>query len=116
MLAQYLDVTASFNSSNGVKIEMSNYDYCVVQFVSPSGTINITASNDSGAVEGTTDGNVTLSTNYQTVQATRLADGTSVTAVAAAGLYRLGVVGRYVQFAGASAAATKVLVMLAKIS
>lgn len=114
MIAQYLDVTAEFNANNGTKIEASNYDYCVVQFVGASGTINFTASNDSGAVQGTTDGNISLSTNFQTCFATKLADNTTVT-TGATGLFRFGVVGRYIQFAGAGAAATKVLVMLAKI-
>jgi hypothetical protein len=116
MLAQYLDLTAEFNANNRASFEMSNYDYAVIQMVSPSGTIALTATNDSGAEQGVTDGDITTSTNYTTVQATKLADGTAVTSLAAAGLYRIGVVGRYIKFGGASAAATKVLVMLAKIS
>lgn len=115
MLAQYLDVTNEFNANNGAKVEMSNYDYAVVQFVNASGTISFTASNDSGAVQGVSDGSIKSSANFQTVSATKLSDGTLVT-TAVTGLYRFGVVGRYIQFAGASAAADKVLVMLAKIS
>lgn len=115
MLAQYLDVTADFNANNGTKVETSNYDYAVVQFVGASGTINFTASNDSGAVQSVSDGSIKSSTNFATVSATKLSDGTLAT-TGASGLYRFDVVGRYIQFAGASAAATKVLVMLAKIS
>lgn len=115
MLAQYLDVTKQFNAGNGTKIEASNYDYCVVQFVGAAGTINFTASNDSGAVQGVTDGNISTSTNFVSVQATNLTTGAATT-TGGTGLFRLPVVGRYIQFAGASAAATKVLVMLTKIS
>ena len=52
MLATYLDLTATLNASNAVVIELSNYDYAVIQAVNPSGTINLTATNDSGAVQG----------------------------------------------------------------
>lgn len=116
MLATYLDLTATLNASNAVVIELSNYDYAVIQAVNPSGTINLTATNDSGAVQGTTDGNFKTATNFQTVQATKLADGTDVTAIAEAGLFRVGVVGRFLKIGGASAAADKLIVMLTKIS
>jgi len=116
MLATYVDVTAKFNANNTFVQDVSNYDYAVVQFVAPSGTISFTATNDSGDVQGTTDGNATLATNFTTVQATKLLDGSAVTAASTAGLYRFGVVGRYIKFGGASAAATKVIIQLAKIS
>lgn len=116
MLNQILDLTAAFNAENEIVQDLSNYDYCVFQFVNPSGTISITATNDSGAIQGTTDGNSTTATNFQTIQATKLADGTAVTSVAAAGLYRVNVVGKYLKLGGASAAADKLILMLAKIS
>lgn len=110
-----MDVTAEFNANNEAIIDMSGWDNAVWQFVSPSGTINTTATNDGGAITGSTEGNSKSSLNYQTIQVTKLSDGTAVTAVAAAGLFRNGVVGRYVKFGGASAAATKVIVMLHKV-
>lgn len=116
MLAQYLDLTAEFNANNRASFEMSNYDYAVIQMVSPSGTITLTATNDSGAVQGVTDGDITTATNYTTVHATRLFTDNQVTSLANPGLYRVNVVGRYVRFGGDNAQATKVLVMLAKIS
>lgn len=109
-LSQTIDVTAKFNAGNGIVIDASNWDSLVFQFINPSGTISITATNDGGAVQGTTDGNSSLAANFQTVQATKLSDGTAVTTVAAAGLFRVGVVGRFVKFGGASAAATSVIV------
>lgn len=114
-LAVVVDVTTAFNANNAFVQDMSGYDNAVVQFVNPSGTINITATNDDG---GTTSviGSPTHAANFQTVQATKLADGTAVTSVAADGLYRVGIVGQFVKFGGASAAATKVLVYLYKIS
>lgn len=115
MIANYIDVTTDFNAGFGKCIDMSGYDYAVWQFVAPTGTISITATNDDGSVEGATLGNATTAANFQTVQATKLADGTAVTTVAAAGFYKVVVVGRFIKFGGAAANATKVIVQLAKI-
>ena len=116
MVNTYLDLTSQLNTSNAAVVEVGNWDYAVIQAVSPTGTLSITATLDSGAVQGSTDGNWETSINYAAVQATRLSDGSSVTTIAATGLYRVPVVGRYLKIGGASAAATKLLVMLAKIS
>jgi hypothetical protein len=116
MLNTYLDVTEEFNAANGVVIDTSGWDYSVWQFVAPTGTISITATNDGGDLQGTRDGSPTNATNFVTVSATRLSDNTLVTAVAAAGLFKLTGLGRYVRFAGASAAATKVIVQLSQIN
>lgn len=93
-------------AANLITLDMSGWSSAVVQFVAPSGTISITATND-GATAAT-------ATNFTAVQATKLADGTAVTAVATAGLYRIANVGRFVQLGGALAAATKVLVHYSK--
>jgi len=116
MIASYSDYTIQFNADNGIVIDMSGWDYLVAQFVAPTGTIAITGTNDSGAVEGAIDGNARTATNFTAIQATKLLDGSAVTTVAAAGLYKLTVTGRYIKFGGAAAAATKLLVQFAKIS
>jgi hypothetical protein len=109
------DVTGEFNAGNGYTADMSGWDTIVAQFVNPSGTISIAATNDGGAVTGSIEGSGLTAINFQTVQGTKLSDGTAVTSVAAAGLFKVGVVGRYVRFGGASAAATKVIVEFSKI-
>ncbi len=109
------DITAKFNADNGYVVDMSGWDTLVWQFVSPSGTISTLATNDGGEITGSLEGNSLSATNFQTIQATKLADGTSVTSVAATGLYKVGVIGRYVKFGGAAAAATKVIIELSKI-
>lgn len=116
MISTYLDVTSDFNTNNAKVIDVSGWDWIVAQFVAPSGTINITASNDSGDITGAIDGNPATAANFTAVQMTKLADGTAVTSIAAAGLYKVGVTGRFLKFGGTSAAATKVVVQLAKIS
>ena len=113
MLAQYL-IPVFVN--NAITIDVSNYDYAIVQFVNPTGTINITSTNDGGDMTGITDGNAKTATNFTAIQATKLSDGTAVTAVVTAGLYRINVAGRYLSFGGTGAAATKVVIRLAMIS
>lgn len=115
MTSTYIDITSDFNANNGKVISVSGWDYIVAHFINPSGTINITATNDAGDIQGSLDGNAATATNFATVQATKLADGTSVTSVASAGLYKFGVTARFLKFGGASAAATKVVVLLSKI-
>ena len=111
------EVTDLFNANNGYVVDMSNWDSLVIQFTgSTSGTINITATNDAGDITGSVQGNSLTATNYATIQATKLSDGTSVTAISAAGLYKVGIVGQFVKFGGASAATTgKVFIYLSKI-
>ena len=116
MISTYIDVTSEFNANNAKVLDISGWDYIILQFVAPTGTISVTASNDSGDVQGALDGNPATATNFTAVQVTKLADGTAVTSIAAAGLYKVGVTGRFLKFGGASAAATKVIVQLAKIS
>lgn len=115
MLSNYQDFTIPFNAGNGITIDTSEWDYVIAQFVNPSGTISITTTNDGGAVFGVSQGGPATATNFTAVQATLLTAGTTVTAVAAAGLYKVVVVGQYLRFGGAGATADKVLVRLAKI-
>lgn len=115
MITSYQDFTIPFNQNEEIVIDTSEWDYVIAQFVNPSGTISIQTSNDGGAVFGVSDGSAANSTNYTAVQATLLTAGSTVTTVAAAGLYKVIVVGQYLRFGGASAAADKVLVRLSKI-
>lgn len=110
------DVTAEFNANNGFVADASNWDYLIWQFVSPTGTVSVTATNDAGSVTGSFDGNSLTATNFSTVSATVLNGGTLATSVAATGLYRTSYVGQFVKFGGASAAATKVFIQYHKIS
>ena len=116
MISKFEDVTIAFNASNAIVLDVSSFDYIVVQFVAPTGTINVQSTNDGGAVLGITSGSAALAINFTAVQATKLADGTSVTAVVAAGLYKLSVTGKYVSFGGTAAAASKVIVQFFMIA
>lgn len=114
MISRIIDVTADFNANNGIKLNLSEWETATFQFVNPSGTISITASNDGNEITGSTNPSALASINYTTIQATNLAAGTAVTSVSTAGLYKITVATQYIQFGGASAAATKVLVFVNK--
>lgn len=114
MISNVIDVTTDFNANNGVKMDLSGWETATFQFVSPSGTISISGSNDGNAITGSTEANALASINYTAIQAINLASGSATSSVAAAGLYKVTVACKYIQFGGASAAATKVLVFVNK--
>lgn len=112
MTSEISDVTIPFNKDNAFVLDVSLWENVTVQFVSPSGTINITGTNDGlGSTDPLTKfGTASTAANFTAIQATNLATGAATTSVAAAGLYRIVVGCKYIKFGGASAAATKVLV------
>lgn len=116
MIAQYLDLTDEFNANGKAYVEVSNYDYCVIQVIDNGDSFKIFSTIDSGAEQGVTDGNVADSLNYQQISFLDLADNTYKTQTTSNGnfLLKVGVVGRYLQL-GESGALQKLLVMLAKI-
>lgn len=119
MISRIMDVTVQFNANNGINMDLSEYQFVSFQFVGPSGTINIKGTNDSGAVTGTSNGGPAASTNYQTIFATRLSTNVAVTSVTTGSTdtYAFNpLLCKYVQFAGASAQATKVLVFATTIN
>lgn len=118
-----LDVTNEFNlgSESGflglVKLDTGGYDYAVVQFVSPTGTITFKHTNDSGDIQGVSDGSAISSTNSQLVQGVNLATGASATSTGASSLFRFESNGRYLWLDGSATpvTVTKLLVRLYKI-
>lgn len=110
-----LDVTADFNADSSVKLDTGGFDYSIVQIVNPSGAVNFTHTNDSGDIEGVSDGSAVSSTNYATLYGINLATNGGVTSLNASGLVRFEHYGRYLQLAGSSVTADKVLVRLFKI-
>ena len=113
-LVQPLDITDAFNLEGGFIQDVSGWDFTVVQLVTPAGAVNFLASNDSGAVQGVTDGDSSTAINFTAVQGTNLATGAAATSLNASGLMRFPVVGRYLQLTGTTAA--KILLLMHKIS
>lgn len=115
MLAQYLDLTeeATLSGDNSVVIDVSNYDYCLVQPIGVNAALSSTI--DGGALQGVTDGNSVSATNFISAAAINITNGNSYTATITDGdIGKLEVVGRYVKI-DCVGAPTKLLVMLAKI-
>ena len=114
-LSTTLDVTKQFNANSGYIADFSGWDYCVVQLVSPSGAVSFNTSNDSGAVQGVSDGSSISASNFTAVQGTNLASGSAITSLNATGNVRFGYIGRYLQLTGSSVTATKVILFFTKI-
>lgn len=104
---------SEFEFTNGkLVLDIGQWRTVSVQIIGGGGTRSILGSNDAGAVTGSTDGGPGDATNFSAVQAVKLSDGTSVTSITDAGIYRIDPVGfRFLQIGdGSTATATKILV------
>jgi hypothetical protein len=119
-----LDVTNEYTtgSESGtpglVKLDTGGFDYAVVQFVNPSGSVAFKHTNDSGDIQGVSDGSAVSSANAVVLEGVNLADGTGITSVAADSLVRFQSFGRYLWLDGSGEELTtvdKILVRLYKI-
>lgn len=116
MIAQYLDLTEEFNTNSYAIFEASNYSYAVVQILGATDEIYWAATNDSGAIQDVTDGNILTSTNYQSISSTNLYNNTLTDYNAGEHLFRFDIVGRYIKLDGTNfgTQVSKLLVMLVK--
>jgi hypothetical protein len=110
MISYSKDVTTDFNANSGVNLDVSDWLSVVIQFVSPSGAVTFNGTNDSGAVQGVTDGNASLATNWVAIQATNMNTGVAATSAAASGLWKIINPPHFIQLTGTSVTATKVIV------
>lgn len=100
-----LDLTQQYKQNiYSITLDMSGWDKTTFQVIAPVvGTMYVYGSNNGGAVQSQTQGNATLATNFATIQAKKLSDGTSVTSVNAAGLYEVDVNAQYLRLQGGGA-------------
>jgi hypothetical protein len=120
-----LDVTSEYlsGSESGtpylIKLDIGGYDYAVVQFVygGASGSFDLFHTNDSGAIQGVSDGSAVSSNNNVAVQGIDLASGTGVTQVSGDAIVRFQSIARYlwIDGSGDEIAIDKLLVRLYKI-
>lgn len=104
-LAKDLDFTALFTANSGVlQIDVSGWDYFIVQMITPGGATTFKATNDGGAVSGLTQGNQISATNWYAVQGVDLGTGTAATTTSSTSMYKFTGVGRYFQLSGSTAA------------
>ena len=115
-LQQIIDVTGDINADGRAIIDIGGFDYAIVQLVSPTGTATFSTTNDSGDIQGVSDGSAASATNFIDVQGTNLNSGSAVTTLAASGLVKFSYIGRYLKINGGGGfTVTKALVRLFKI-
>jgi hypothetical protein len=91
------DATESFNANGSYYQDLSGWDSAVVQFVSPSGTINFTTTNDDGAITGQVLPAPEVPINWVSVAGVNLTSKADVTSIAASGLVAFGIIGKYLK-------------------
>jgi|SRR5690606_1671707 len=105
MLSFTKDVTTEFNAKNGIKEDVSQWQTVTVHISgNVSGTVNITGTNDGGAIEGVSDGGAWAATGDTAIEAINLATGTETTSISGAGNYKIPVSTKYVIIGGSAAA------------
>lgn len=103
-------------TNNKVVLDIGLWQTVSIQLVGGSGTRSLLGTNDDGSITGSTNGDALNATNFTAVQAVKLSDGTSATAITDGAIYRIDPVSfKYLQIGdGSTAAATKVLVFKTK--
>ncbi len=97
---------STFNSVYKITLDLSNWDKTTIQVVAPiGGTIFVYGSNDDGSVQGITQGNASLATNFTPVEVTNLATHAVSTSISAAGNYRYDVNAQFLRLQGSPASA-----------
>lgn len=113
---QIIDCTNDINVDGRVVLDTGGYDYAVVQLVSPTSTATFAHTNDSGDVQGVSDGSAASAANFVTVQGTDQSSGTGVTTLATSGIVKFTGIGRYLRIMGPGLTVTKAEVRLFKIN
>lgn len=113
MLSQTLDLTTTFNANGFVNIDLSGWDYAVVDVITPAAAVFFNATNDANAKTGISDGNAYTAINWQPVSLTNIATGTGVVTTAGTGNFKLNVGAKFFQIIGTTAA--KLIVQLSQI-
>ena len=104
-------VEYSFENNRRV-IDISGWRTLSIQVINPSGTISLLATNDGGAITGSTDGGPKDAQNFNAVQAVNISSGTAVTAITTDDNYRIDPISfKYLQIGdGSTATGDKILV------
>lgn len=103
-------------ANNKLVIDIGEWQTLTVQIIGGSGTRSLLGTNDNGAITGSTNGSALDAANFNAVQAVKLTDGSSVTAITDTALYRIDPISfKYLQIGdGSTAAATKIMVFKTK--
>lgn len=118
MLAQYLDLAEqAIQNGRTVVIDISNYDYCLVQAIGCGASYLTTL--DSGAIQGVSDGSAASADGFVTVYGKLNSSNNNVYNFSNTSsnreIIKFDVIGRYLQII-CDDNPSKLLIMLAKIS
>lgn len=119
MISQIIDVTGQYNATQSVTLDVSLWDKVSVQIVGTFTDDGIAAyiSNDSGAVQGVSDGGPSMALNFYGIQMTKLSDQTLISSMNASGLYGSNIWAKYFSLSGQAfddPTTSKVIVFLNK--
>jgi len=114
-LQQIIDATGIFNKDKVYVIDTGGYDYAEVQVVSPTADVNFSATNDSGAVQGASDGNYKSATNFVAVLGTNITTGTTANKAIATSIFKFINAAQYLKL-DSTDTVSKILIRLYKIS
>lgn len=100
------DLAPQFNSVYKITQDLSGWDKTTIHVVGPmGGSISVLATNDSGAVQGQTQGSAELAINFQLAQATNLQTGVASSYIYGPGLFKFDVNAQFLRLQGTPAAA-----------
>ena len=104
-LSRNSDLTAEYKQNvYSITLDLSNWDKITFHVEAPvAAPVFVYGSNDAGAGQGITFGNAQLATNFTPIQATKLADGTSVSSISTAGAYKVDANTQFVRLQGGGA-------------
>jgi len=103
--SKVIDATDSFNATGSFYQDVSGWDSVVAQIVTPSETISFKTTNDDNEITGDLLPAPEVPTNWLAVEGVNLADKSDVSSVNASANVAFGIVGKYLQFAGATVSA-----------
>jgi len=104
------DWTYNINNQKQVTLDVGEWDRVTIQAVAPIvATAYIYGSLDGGDIQGVTQGNASIATNFTAVRATNLATGSAVTEITAAGSYLVDVNTKYLKIGGGGVSIYKLM-------
>lgn len=114
-LQQPIDATLQFNQNGYFVIDCGGFDYIEAQVVNPSENVKFYTTNDSGDIQGVSDGNYKSATNFISVLGTNVATGTTIDMTNATSLIKFNNIGRFLRLES-SDTLEKLILRLYKIS
>lgn len=100
------DFARDFNSVYNIVRDMSGSQKTTIHVVAPiGGRINLSASNDGGAILAIREGSPQTAQNFVPISATNLTTGVSSPAIYGAGLFQVDINAQYLRLDGAPASA-----------